>query len=286
MPIAVRVVSEQAFNEWVDAANKRPEWKTDRRGASRADRGRGREWISRPVAPRARSPRRDEGGGRTGRRKDLTMATPATTHGAHDHGAHDHAHDHDAHDHGAHANPTGWRRFVYSTNHKDIGTMYLAFALMGGLVGGIAVDRHPARADASRPAVLPRDAPVQRVHHRPRPDHDLLHGDAGDDRRLRQLVRAADDRGARHGVPAHEQHLVLAAAGLVRAAAHLDVRRRRAGRRPASAPAGPSTRRCRPPGIRGRRSISPSCRCISPAPRRSWARSTSSPPSSTCARPA
>jgi cytochrome c oxidase subunit 2 len=28
MPIAIRVVSEQAFNEWVDAANKRPEWKT------------------------------------------------------------------------------------------------------------------------------------------------------------------------------------------------------------------------------------------------------------------
>jgi cytochrome c oxidase subunit 2 len=28
MPIAVRVVSEQAFNEWADAANKRPDWKT------------------------------------------------------------------------------------------------------------------------------------------------------------------------------------------------------------------------------------------------------------------
>ena len=32
------------------------------------------------------------------------------------------------------------------------------------------------------------------------------------DRRLRQLVRAAHDRRAGHGVPAHEQHLVLAAA--------------------------------------------------------------------------
>jgi cytochrome c oxidase subunit 2 len=28
MPVAVRVVSEQAFKDWVDAANKRPEWKS------------------------------------------------------------------------------------------------------------------------------------------------------------------------------------------------------------------------------------------------------------------
>src|SRR6266849_664323 len=35
-----------------------------------------------------------------------------------------------------HDHPHGWRRYVYSTNHKDIGTMYLVFALMGGLIGG------------------------------------------------------------------------------------------------------------------------------------------------------
>ncbi|MGH8639268.1 MAG: cbb3-type cytochrome c oxidase subunit I, partial [Burkholderiales bacterium] len=44
---------------------------------------------------------------------------------------------HEAHDHNGHGHPTGWRRFVYSTNHKDIGTMYLVFALVGGLIGGI-----------------------------------------------------------------------------------------------------------------------------------------------------
>lgn len=33
--------------------------------------------------------------------------------------------------------PRGWRRYVYATSHKDIGTMYLVFALGAAILGGM-----------------------------------------------------------------------------------------------------------------------------------------------------
>ncbi len=48
--------------------------------------------------------------------------------------AHDHSHGHDDH---SHDDPTGWRRYLYATNHKVIGNLYLIFAFTMLMTGGV-----------------------------------------------------------------------------------------------------------------------------------------------------
>ncbi len=65
--------------------------------------------------------------------------------------AHDHSHAHHDDDH--HGPMKGWRRWVYATNHKDIGTMYLVFALAMFLTGGFMAMLIRAELMRSRHAV-------------------------------------------------------------------------------------------------------------------------------------
>ena len=102
MPIAVRVVSKPEFDKWVEQKKKAAGL------VPATDLS-----LPPPLPP-------------TAKRFSAGDDKMATAHGA------AHAHSHDDHDHHT---PTGWRRFVYSTNHKDIGTMYLVFAIFAALIG-------------------------------------------------------------------------------------------------------------------------------------------------------
>ena len=104
------------------------------------------------------------------------MSAVIDTHG------HGHAADRDDHAHP----PSGLMRWVTTTNHKDIGTMYLLFSFTMFFIGGVLA--LTIRAELFEPGLQIRNAGVlQPAHHHARPDHGVRRDHAGL-RRLRQLA--------------------------------------------------------------------------------------------------
>ena len=113
-------------------------------------------------------------------------------------------------DHSGHG-ARSWRDyFRVNTDHKVIGVQYLVTTIFFFLAGGPDGDDLPRRAGEAGRAV-PRSAGVQRPRLGPRLADDLPVRDPGL-RGPRELRHPADDRRARHGVPAPERALLLAAA--------------------------------------------------------------------------
>ena len=132
----------------------------------------------------------------------------ATAHDAH----HEH---HDEHHH--HGPEPGVLRWVFTTNHKDIGTLYLVFSFLMLLLGGALA--LAIRAELWSPGLqfvepdffnqLTTMHALIMVFGAIMPAH----------RGLRELDDPDDDRGAGHGLAAHEQLELLAPSVRVRAPA-------------------------------------------------------------------
>ncbi len=188
----------------------------------------------------------------------------------------------DHHDH----LPTFWRRWFYSTNHKDIGTLYLIFGFMAGIVGGFLSDRACAWSCRS-PAFSIFSNP-------PEPINVFVTGHGlimvffmvmptligGFGNWFMPLMIGAPDM-AFPRMNNISFWLTVAAFVLM---VMLAVRRRRAGRARRRRGLDGLSAVLGRPATPAPRSTSASWPCTLPARPRSWARSTSSPRSSTCAR--
>jgi cytochrome c oxidase subunit 1 len=180
--------------------------------------------------------------------------------------------------HGAHArttmttpitSPTGWRRWVFATNHKDIGTLYLLFSFTMLMIGGLLA--LGIRAELFQPGL---QVVNPELFNQLTTMHGIIMVFGGHHAGFRRLlpnwmlplqIGASDMAFARMNnfsfwlmVPAA---IIL---GVFVLHARWRARRRLDAVRPADAADG------------GRRWMRPSSRCTSWARRPSWARSTSS----------
>jgi cytochrome c oxidase subunit 1 len=178
------------------------------------------------------------------------------------------------HDHDSHGHPTGWKRWVTTTNHKDIGSMYLWFSFVMFLVGGAM--SLIIRAELFSPG-LQYVSPefynqMLTLHALIMVFGAIMPAFVGfANWMIPMMIGASDMAFAR--MNNWSFWLLPPAAILLSASIFVP------GALPE--PAGPCTHRC--PSRWGWAWTWPSSRCTSSACHRSWVRSTSSPPYSTCA---